>query len=75
MLFVGGASFIGVMANHTLRTVGAATISGVVALAIRSALIRLFGVEKMMFVNAWVVVLPSFLLINLLVRLPSRRMG
>ena len=65
VLLVGGASFIGVMANHTLRTVGAATISGVVALAIRFALIRLFGVEKMMFVNAWVVVLPSFLLIDL----------
>lgn len=65
VLIVGGASFIGVMANHTLHTFGAATLSGLLALAIRFALIRLFGVEKMMFVNAWVLVLPCLLLIDL----------
>jgi hypothetical protein len=65
VLIVSGAAFIGVIANHTLRTYGAATLSGLLALVMRFALIKLFGVEKIMFVNAWVLALPSMILIDL----------
>lgn len=65
VLIVSGAAFIGVMANHALRTYGAATLSGLLALILRFALIQLFGVEKMMFVNAWLLALPSMILIDL----------
>ncbi len=65
VLIVVGAAFIGVMANHTLRRVGAATLSGVLGLALRFALIRLFNVENMLHVNAWVLALPSLVLIDL----------
>lgn len=64
VLIVGGAAFIGVMANHTLRIFGAATLSGLLALAMRYGLIQLFGVGDMMFINAWVLALPSLLLID-----------
>jgi hypothetical protein len=66
VLIVGGAAFIGVMANHTLRVFGAATISGLLALALRFALIRLFNADTMMLVNPWVLALPSLILIDLL---------
>jgi len=65
VLIAGGAAFIGVMANHTLRRVGAATLAGALGLALRYALIRLFSVENMMQVNAWVLALPSLVLIDL----------
>jgi hypothetical protein len=64
VLIVGGAVFIGVMANHTLRMVGAATLSGLLGLAIRFGLIQLFGVQYMMFVNAWLLALPLMILID-----------
>jgi hypothetical protein len=65
VLIVSGAAFIGVMANHTLRLFGAATLSGVLALALRLGLIHLFDAETMMRTHAWVLVLPSLVLIDL----------
>jgi hypothetical protein len=65
MMIVSGAAFIGVMANHSLRTFGAATLTGLLALMLRFALILLFNTENMMRVNAWVLALPSLLLIDL----------
>ena len=65
LLIVGGAAFIGLLANHTLRVIGAATLSGVLALTLRFALIQLFDVEQMMLVNAWVLALPSLAVIDL----------
>jgi hypothetical protein len=65
MMIVSGAAFIGVVANHGLRTFGAATLTGLLALMLRFALILLFNAENMMRVNAWVLALPSLLLIDL----------
>lgn len=64
LMIVSGAAFIGVMANHTLRVFGAATLVGLLALVIRIMLIRLFDVSYMMFLNAWLLMLPSMLLID-----------
>jgi hypothetical protein len=65
VVIASGAAFIGVLANHTLHVFGAATLSGVLALALRFALIRLFQTEDMMHLNSWVLVLPSLALIDL----------
>lgn len=65
VLIASGAAFIGVMANHTLRVFGAATISGILALALRFALIQLFDAENIMQVNSWVLALPSLVLVDL----------
>jgi hypothetical protein len=65
LLIASGAALIGAMANHTLRVFGAATLSGLLALALRFALLRLFDVEQMMLVSAWVLALPSLALIDL----------
>jgi hypothetical protein len=65
VVIVSGAAFIGVMANHTLRVFGAATLSGVLALALRFALIRLFDTETMMRIHPWVLMLPALVLIDL----------
>ncbi len=65
MMIASGAAIIGVMANHTLRVFGAATLTGVLALALRVALILLFNAENMMRVNAWVLALLPLVLIDL----------
>jgi hypothetical protein len=65
VLIVGGAALIGVMANHTLRVFGAAILTGLLALSLRYGLIQLFDVGHMIFVNAWLLALPSMLLIDL----------
>jgi hypothetical protein len=65
VMIASGAALIGVIANHTLRTFGAATLTGVLALALRVALILLFSAENMMRVNAWALALPSLVLIDL----------
>jgi len=65
VLIVSGGAFIGVLANHTLRVFGAATLSGVLALMLRFALIQFFQAEAMMRLNAWMLVLPSLALIDL----------
>jgi hypothetical protein len=65
VVIVSGAAFIGVMANHTLRVFGAATLSGVLALTLRFALIHLFDTETMMRVHPWVLMLPALVLIDL----------
>jgi hypothetical protein len=64
VLIVAGATLLGVMANHTLRVFGAATLTGVLGLALRFGLIQLFDVGDMMFTNAWLLALPSMLLID-----------
>ena len=65
VMIASGAALAGVMANHTLRIFGAATLTGVLTLALRVALIQLFKAENMMLVNAWVLALPSLVLIDL----------
>ncbi len=65
VMIASGAALIGVLANHTLRVFGAATLSGVLALALRVALILLFNAENMMRVNAWVLALLPLVLIDL----------
>ena len=65
VLIASGAAFIGVITNHTLHVYGAATLSGVLALALRFALIQLFNAENLMRVNAWVLALLSLVLIDL----------
>jgi hypothetical protein len=65
MLIVVGAALVGVLANHTLRMVGAATLSGILALAVRLELIQLFQAGDLMRANAWVLALPSLVLIDL----------
>jgi hypothetical protein len=64
-MIVGGATLIGVMANHTLRLFGAATLAGLLALGLRVGMIRLFDASAIMHVNAWVLMLPSLVLIDL----------
>jgi hypothetical protein len=64
-MIASGAAFIGVLANHTLRVFGAATFTGVLALALRVALILLFNAEPVMRVNAWVLALLSLVLVDL----------
>jgi hypothetical protein len=65
VMIVSGAALVGVMANHTLHVYGAATLTGVMALVIRFALIHLFNAEAMMRVNSWVLALSSLVLIDL----------
>jgi hypothetical protein len=65
VMIVTGAAFIGVLANHTLRVFGAATLTGVLALMLRFALIQLFDAEAMMRFHAWVLMLPSLVLIDI----------
>jgi hypothetical protein len=45
--------------------VGAATLSGVLALVLRFALIRLFAAETIMGMHPWVLALPSLVLLDL----------
>jgi len=65
VMIASGAAFVGVLANHTLRVSGAATLTGVLALAVRVALIGLFNAGNMMRINAWVLALASLVLIDL----------
>jgi drug/metabolite transporter (DMT)-like permease len=65
VMIAGGAALVGVTANHTLRMSGAATLTGLLALILRVALIQLFKAENMMLVNAWALALPPLLLIDL----------
>ncbi len=64
VLIATGPAFIGTLANHSLRRFGAATISGVLALALRSGLIALFGVQEMMFADAWILALPACIAVD-----------
>jgi hypothetical protein len=64
-LIASGAAFLGVLANHTLRVFGAATLTGLLALALRAALIALFSAEEIMHINAWMLALPALMLIDL----------
>jgi hypothetical protein len=59
-LQVGCAGFVGALANHSLRMVGAASIAGVTAFAARALLLWVFGVssELPMTFNAWLLCVP-----------------
>lgn len=70
VLIAAGPAFIGTLANTSLRRYGAATISGVLALAIRSALIALFGAQDIMFAHAWILALPVCLAVDAAFVLP-----
>jgi hypothetical protein len=71
VLIAAGPAFIGTLANHSLRRFGAATISGVLALALRSALIALFDVQDIMFADAWILALPVCVAVDLALVLGS----
>jgi len=58
VLIAGGPALIGTLALHSLRRYGAATVSGLLALALRSALIALFDARDIMFADAWILALP-----------------
>lgn len=64
MLIITGATLIGVLANHSTRRWGSATIAGLIALGIRALLIRVFGVNNM-YTNAWAMELVPMVLIDL----------
>lgn len=64
-MIVFTAAFAGVIANRSLRYVGAATLSGVVALVIRIVLIQVFGVQDMMRFSTWILVLAPLVAIDL----------
>ncbi len=58
------ASLSGVLANHSLRAVGAATTAGLLALGLRYALIQTFDAE-MLRASAWMLALLPLLAIDL----------
>jgi hypothetical protein len=62
-LIVAVASFAGVLANHSLRYVGAATAAGLVALGLRYALIQTFDAE-MLRTSGWALALLPLLAID-----------
>lgn len=57
-------TFTGIAINHTLRIYGAATLSGLVALGFRMALIAIFNTE-LLWTNAWITILPVLVAIDL----------
>ena len=61
---VASVTFTGVIATRLLRCTGAATVAGLLALAIRYALIQLFDAEMLQYV-AWVAALLPMLAIDL----------
>ena len=61
---VASVTFTGVIATRLLRCAGAATVAGLLALAIRYALIQLFDAEMLQYV-AWVAALLPMLAIDL----------
>lgn len=58
------ATFVGVMANHTLRTYGASTMVASLAYLIRAALVTFLGVSHMT-AGGWVVALAPALVLDL----------
>jgi hypothetical protein len=59
------ATFVGLVANRSLRTVGAATASGLIALGLRYAMIRIFNIDALMSYNAWILALAPLVAIDL----------
>jgi hypothetical protein len=65
-LLVLCAGFVGAMANHSLRSYGGATLAGVAALALRSALLGAFELRGLpMTANAWLLTLPVLIGVDL----------
>jgi hypothetical protein len=64
LIIVICAAFTGVGAAHTTRRVGAATVSGLIALAIRVGLLAVFDTE-LLHLKAPVVILPALVAIDL----------
>jgi hypothetical protein len=63
-VIVAGAALVGTMANHTTRRFGSATLTGLIALAARYGLIRLFNVN-FMHTHAWVLEIVPLVWIDL----------
>lgn len=59
------ATFVGIMANHTLRTYGASTMMASLAYIIRAALVTFLGVKHMT-AGGWIVALAPALALDLL---------
>jgi hypothetical protein len=59
------AAFAGVIANRSLRYAGAATLAGMIALALRYAMIQIFNVQASMHYEAWILALVPLLAIDL----------
>lgn len=64
VLIGGGALVFGLIALHTLRLPGAATLTGLLALGIRAGLVALFGMPEMK-LHAWVLALFPMLAVDL----------
>jgi hypothetical protein len=62
---VFSATFAGVIANRSLRYVGAATLTGVVALALRVVMIQIFQVQELMYFTTWILALAPLVAIDL----------
>jgi hypothetical protein len=54
MLIAGVAAFVGVLANHSLRYFGAATVAGLLALGLRVGMIQIFEAEQLR-ASGWIV--------------------
>lgn len=54
LLIAGVAAFVGVLANHSLRYFGAATVAGLLALGLRVGLIQIFEAEQLR-ASGWIV--------------------
>lgn len=63
-LIAGVATFVGVLANHSLRYAGAATVAGLLALGLRYGLIQAFDAEVVR-ASGWIVALLPLLAIDL----------
>jgi hypothetical protein len=63
LLVVFVASFVGILANHSLRYYGAATLVGLLSFALRLLLLRLLG-HELQSANAWLIALMVHLCID-----------
>ena len=58
------STFVGILATRTLRSVGSATLVGLIALGLRYSMIQIFEAETMQFA-AWVVALAPLIAIDI----------
>ncbi len=58
------ATFAGVIANRSLRRVGAATVTGILALIMRYLMIQIFGVQETTHYDAWILALAPMIAID-----------
>ncbi len=67
------AAFAGAAAARSLRMVGAATLTGVLALALRYVFIQVFAAQQVMTISAWVMALPPLIALDVWLAGAARR--